>query len=78
MSDGGKNGEVRGLWGPVGAERPEDALKRLNEALANEEIRGVILTTVKQDGACDTRVFGEVLNNELTWTGTQLVHEAHR
>ncbi len=71
----GKGAEVRALYG---ADRPEDVLKRLNEAFANEDVRGVIITTVNQDGACDTRVYGDVKNNELTWAGTQLVAEAHR
>ena len=70
----GELGEVRAIWG---AERPEDALKRLHEALANEDLKGVIIATVSKDGRADTRVFGDVWRQELAWVGTQLVAEAH-
>lgn len=69
-----KVAEVRAIWG---AERPEDALKRLNEALANESPRGIMVITVSQDGTCDTRAYGEVRRGEMAWAGSQLVHLAH-
>jgi len=75
MVTGDGKGEVRAI---LGADRPEDALKRLHEALANEDLKGVIIATVSKDGRADTRVFGDVWNQELAWVGTQLVAEAHR
>lgn len=70
-----KRGEVRAI---SGADRPEDALKRLHEALANEDLRGVIIITVTKEGKTDPRIYGEVWKQEMTFVGTQLVAEAHR
>jgi hypothetical protein len=58
-----------------GADRAEDALKRLQEALANESPRGVILVTIS-DGRVDTRVYGVVMRQEMCWAGQVLTCEA--
>lgn len=77
MPTDAKAGVVRALWGASGADRPDDALKRLHEALANEDLKGVILITVGKDGKTDSRIYGEVWRQEMTWVGSQLVVEAH-
>lgn len=60
-----------------GAMRPVDALKRLNECLANEDPRGIFVISVSQDGRVDVRAYGEIQRGDMAWAGSQLVHEAH-
>lgn len=59
-----------------GAERAEDALKRLHEALTNENPKGVIVITVAQDGTTDTRLYGQFVRQEIAWAGAELTNEA--
>lgn len=61
-----------------GAHRPDDALKFLREALADDDetIRGVILTTVNADGSSDTRIYGEVRRFEIAYAGAVLSDHA--
>jgi hypothetical protein len=66
-------GEVVAL---LGADRPEDALKRLNEALANDDPKGVILVIVQDTGAVDLRVFGEVKRYSMAMAGAIITNEA--
>lgn len=59
-----------------GAERAEDGLKRLHEALANEKPRAVIIVTIGEDGSVDMRIYGEAKRQEVLWAGWILCDEA--
>ena len=60
-----------------GCERPEDALKRLNEALVHG-LKGVILVTIPSDDTevLDLKTFGIVTRGDLTYVGAALTREA--
>lgn len=55
-----------------GAHRPEGALAWLNELLANDAARGVIVAAIDQDGSVDCRIFGVARRMELAFTGAVL------
>ncbi len=62
----------------AGAERPQDALKRMHEILANEKPKGIIVITVGADGEVDTRLYGEFKRTDVAWAGAQLTNEAFK
>lgn len=67
-----KQGEVVAL---PGADRVEDSLKFLQEALA-AGARGVIFATVSPEGNVEVRCYGGISNAELAWAGGVLTSEA--
>lgn len=58
-----------------GADRVEDALKFLNEALA-AGARGIIFATIEADGNVSVRCYGEIKLQEIAWAGGVLTQEA--
>lgn len=68
-----KLGEVVAM---PGAERPEDVLKYLHEAIATGKVGGVVVgISFKDRRDLDVRICGKVLNGELVWMGAILQGE---
>lgn len=60
-----------------GADRPEDALKRLNVALGSDPPpKAIVLAIVAADGTVDTYVYGSAMRQEVLWAGAVLTDEA--
>ena len=60
----------------LGEARPEDALKRLNEALSNENPKGIVVLVLSQEGDVDIRTFGQWKRGDIAWAGASLTREA--
>lgn len=59
-----------------GCSRPEDALSRLHELLANERPKGIIVITLDGKGDVDARVFGTLARENVTWAACRLMIDA--
>lgn len=65
-------GEVVAL---PGADRVEDSLKFLHEALAGGA-RGIVFAIVEADGNVSVRAYGDVMLKDLAWAGGVLTARA--
>lgn len=57
------------------ADRPEDALARVHEALAGGA-KAIMVVTVSADGDVDTRYYGTLTRGAMAWAGAAITREA--
>ena len=65
---------VLALYPKDGSDRPQSAQVFLDTALANGEVKAVIISVVNKEDEADTRAFGSVTKSTMVWVGAQLTH----
>jgi hypothetical protein len=65
---------VTALYPKDGSDKPVCAQLFLDTALANGEVKAVIISVINKEDEADTRAFGPVTKSAMVWVGAQLTH----